>query len=158
MSGARPTLLAHEPYFPRLLPKPPQPHPVPLPKEPIYGHLNAYRDIQREMDDLSDEEHELEELNAAVRDRGFSFLVPIGRSLTLQEEKNDNGQAEDDSEDSVSMHTGGPPSILEDDGENDSGQDLDESMEDLDEEIADNTEEMNDGDTEEYEEDRSELL
>ncbi|PPQ77505.1 hypothetical protein CVT25_011302 [Psilocybe cyanescens] len=164
MSGARPTLLSHESHFPRLLPKPPQPHPVPLPKERIYGHLNAYRDIQREMDDLSDEEHELDELashslpNTAVRGRGFAFLVPIGRSLTLQEEKND---AEDESEDSASMHTGGPPSILEDDGENDSGQDLDASMEDLDDDITGDTEDnedMNEGDTEEYDEEASDLV
>jgi len=67
--------------------------------------MNAFRDIQREMDDLSDEENELEDLvreaammychsltrfqNMHVHNRGFGFLVPIGRSLTRQEEKND---------------------------------------------------------------------
>ncbi|KDR73533.1 hypothetical protein GALMADRAFT_251255 [Galerina marginata CBS 339.88] len=157
MSGATPTLLPREPHFPRLLPKPPQPHPVPLPIKRVYGHLNAYRDIQREMDDLSDEENELEDLNNAVHNRGFSFLVPIGRSLTRQEEKND---ADDESDDSGSVHSGAAPSVLEDDGENDSVQDLDASMEDLDDDGTADTEdneEVNEGDTEEYEEETSDV-
>lgn len=59
---ATPTLLPREPKFPHCLPKPPQPHPIPLSRRPVYGHLNAVRDLQREMDDLSDEENELEDL------------------------------------------------------------------------------------------------
>jgi hypothetical protein len=62
MSGATPTLIPREPIFPRLLPKAPQPHPMPLPRKRVYGHLNAFRDLQREMDDLSDEENDLEDL------------------------------------------------------------------------------------------------
>jgi hypothetical protein len=62
MSGATPTLLPRRPIYPFLLPKPPQPHPTPLPERRVYSHLNAFRDLQREMDDLSDEENELEEL------------------------------------------------------------------------------------------------
>ena len=62
MSGATPTLLPRRYEFPLLLPKPPQPHPIPLPKTRVYSHLNAIRDLQREMDDLSDEENELEDL------------------------------------------------------------------------------------------------
>lgn len=62
MSGATPTLIPRDPRFPRLLPKPPQPHLVPLRKDRLYEHMNASRDIQREMDELSEEENELEEL------------------------------------------------------------------------------------------------
>ena len=68
------------------------------------------RDLAREMDDLSDEEAEVEGLvsktttdffcqpqgpngfviqNNEIRKRGFSWLVPIGRLFTDQEEKND---------------------------------------------------------------------
>lgn len=129
MSLPTPTLLAREPKFPRLLPRPPQPHPMPLSHRRIYEHLNLVRDLQREMDDLSDEENELEDINMAIHNRGYNFLVPIGRSLTQQEEKND---ADEDSDDSGSNHTGAPPSAVGDDGENESQQDLDASMEDLD--------------------------
>lgn len=65
MSGATPTLVRREFKFPPLVPKPPQPHPIPLPPRRgpnVYGNLNQIRDLQREMDDLSDEETELEEL------------------------------------------------------------------------------------------------
>lgn len=66
MSVATPTLLPRPPKFPHLLPKPPQPHPIPLPKRVrAYGRLNAIRDLQREMDDLSDEENELEDIVSA---------------------------------------------------------------------------------------------
>jgi len=70
---ATPTLLSREPKFPHCLPKPPQPHPMPLSPRHVYGHLNAVRDLQREMDDLSDEENELEDL---VRSR-IHVLSPM---------------------------------------------------------------------------------
>lgn len=152
------TLLRQPSHFPRLLPKQNPPHPVPLLRQRVYGHLNAVRDLPREMDDLSDEETELEDITASIHNRGYTFLVPIGRSLTQQEEKND---AEEDSDESEG--SGGAPSVGEDDGENESAQDLDASMEDLDEEATGTVEEesmeesMAEGETEEYEEEPSDL-
>jgi hypothetical protein len=192
MSVYTPTLIPRPPLFPRLLPEPPQTHPLPLPPPPpidlfdgytpgVYGHLNHRRNLQREMDELSEEESELDDLvreiygsvwrwflhfcleqSLVIQQRGHSFLVPIGKTLTALEEKNDvRGllyiysnllrfvQAdEDESEESASAASGtnGPPSVMEDDGdgENDeSGQDLDASMEDLDEE-GDEDDEMED--------------
>jgi hypothetical protein len=108
-----------------------------------------------------------------IHNRGFNFLVPIGRNLTQQEEKNDVcfhdtdfcqiisaqtfdvRQADEESEDSGSGRSGGAPSIAEDDGENESAQDLDASMEDLDEDHTadtDDIDEPGEGDTEEFEE------
>ncbi|KAF5331111.1 hypothetical protein D9619_005951 [Psilocybe cf. subviscida] len=147
MAAATPTLIPRESVFPRLLPRPPQPHPVPLTDRRVYTRVNVFRDLQREMDDLSDEENEINN----VHNRGFSFLIPIGRTLTRQEEKND---ADEDSDDSQSMGSGGVSgSVMEDDGENESAQDLDASMEDLDEDLDDEDEAM---EGEEYEEEPSE--
>ncbi|KAJ7145410.1 hypothetical protein C8R43DRAFT_1012703 [Mycena crocata] len=140
---ASPTILPRPPLFPRLLPKPPHPDPVPLPSQgKTYGRLNASRNLQREMDDLSDEENELEEMNMAMRNRGFGTLIPMGRNLTQQEEKNDAEEEADDDSDSNPSH--GPPSVGEDVGET-STQDLDASMEDLDED-DDDEDDSDDGD------------
>ncbi|KAI0782201.1 hypothetical protein C8Q75DRAFT_507557 [Abortiporus biennis] len=87
---ATPTILPRSPLFPTLLPKPPQPHPIPLPPA---GHplarMSDVRDLNKQMDDLSEEEDELEDLNSELKNRGFNFLIPIGRTYTQQEEKND---------------------------------------------------------------------
>ena len=51
--------------------------------------------------------------------------------------------------------------MAEEDGENESTQDLDASMEDLDEDAvadSDDNDEMNEGDTEEYEEETSDFV
>ncbi|KAG5638976.1 hypothetical protein H0H81_008196 [Sphagnurus paluster] len=127
---ATPTLIPRQSRFPHLLPRPPQPHPVPLSHRRVYGNLNAVRDLQREMEDLSDEENEFEDI------------------------------ADDDSEDSGSASDGGAPSLNEDGGENDeSAHDLDASMEDLDEGVTvdtDDNDEMGEGDTD-FEEETSEV-
>jgi hypothetical protein len=62
MSLATPTLVPRPSVFPHLLPKASQPYPTPLPNRRVYAHLNARRDLQREMDDLSDEENEVEDI------------------------------------------------------------------------------------------------
>lgn len=93
-----------------------------------------------------------------IRNRGYNFLIPIGRTLTQQEEKND---ADEDSEESESGQSGNNQASVVDDGENDSNVDLDASMEDMDDEPGDLTgetdlDDMGEGDTE-YEEEPSDL-
>ena len=119
--------------------------------------------------------------NMHIHNRGFNFLIPIGRVLTQQEEKNDVSspfthtsnrtspplpitccsvyflfidtvycistmQADEETDGSGSEQSDGGPSLMEDDGENDSNQDLDASMEDLDDDGAPDSEDNNDGD------------
>lgn len=97
--------------------------------------------------------------NLYIKNRGYNFLIPIGRTLTQQEEKND---ADEDSDDSESGQSGNAASVL-DEGENESNADLDASMEDLDEEAGgltaetEDPDEMAEGDTEEYEEEPSDM-
>jgi len=60
--------------------------------------------------------------------------------------------------DASSQQTGVAQSLMEDEGENESNQDLDVSMEDLDDDIGGDSEdndEMNEGDTEDFEEEPS---
>ncbi|ESK93345.1 hypothetical protein Moror_14499 [Moniliophthora roreri MCA 2997] len=159
MSVMTPTVLPRPQVFPRLLPHLPQPHVLPLPNSTKgnYGKMKERRDLQREMNELSDEEKELEDINISIRNKGYSYMIPIGRTLTIQEEKND---AEDESEgaSSSSESGNGPPSGLEDEADNESTQDLDADMEDLDED-GDGSEDngMEEGDTEEYEEGPSDM-
>ncbi|CCM03629.1 uncharacterized protein FIBRA_05773 [Fibroporia radiculosa] len=144
MSVATPTILPRSPHFPLLLPKPPQPHPVPLPKhDQRTGRLNSLRDLQREMDDLSDEEEEIVDMREDIRNRGFSFLVPIGRTFTRHEEKNDASADElsDDSDGSEGSEDEDSPSIMEDEENDTAEEDLDADMEDLDEEGLDEEDE-----------------
>jgi len=56
----------------------------------------------------------------------------------------------DDTDESESAHSGGPPSPLEDDGENESAADMDASMEDMDEagNTTAETDDAEEGDTE----------
>ena len=64
MSVATPTVVPRSPLFPTLLPKPPQPHPLPLPRHGQQpARMNAIRDLNREMDDLSEEEKQVDVLS-----------------------------------------------------------------------------------------------
>ncbi|KAJ3550970.1 hypothetical protein NMY22_g93 [Coprinellus aureogranulatus] len=178
MSGAMPTFVRREFKFPPLLPKPPQPHPIPLPPRRgpnVYGNLNQVRDLVREMEDLSDEEAEVDALAMNVNNRGFSYLIPIGRTLTQLEEKNDaeeeddddEGEGEDDDYQSNAAASAAEEDADMDDEEEEEGADLDASMADLDEEplAADTTaeetfdqEDEAGGVTEELEEEPNEFL
>ena len=108
-----------------------------------------------------------------IHNRGFGFLVPIGRSLTRQEEKNDvrlhvmvlsihhlNGayvQAEEDTDESTSALSGAGRSVMEEeDGENDSVLDMDANMEDQD--VTAETEDNDEGDTEDFEGEPSDII
>ncbi|KAG7451917.1 uncharacterized protein BT62DRAFT_926110 [Guyanagaster necrorhizus] len=145
MSVATVTVLPREPRFPHLLPPVPRTRPIPLRNagyEPMYGRMKEYRDLQREMDELSEEEHELEEMDNNIRTRGCKTVVPIGRVKTQQDER--KGSGEDDEGDSAI--SGGPPSVMESEEEQEQEEeevevDLDASMEDLDEESSDEEEE-----------------
>ncbi|KAI5900431.1 uncharacterized protein SCHCODRAFT_02526445 [Schizophyllum commune H4-8] len=143
MSAASPTLLPRESRFPLVLPHLNQPYIKPLPRKvQVYGRLNAYRNLEQEIADLEDEETSLDTAMRNIRDRGFNFLVPIGRNLTQQEEKNDEDDGEDDDvDDSGSEEGASQPSTQqtdaseedEDEDEEEEEEDLDASMEDRDE-------------------------
>ncbi len=92
------------------MPRPQQPYPTPLavPGRHV-RRLILRRNLVQEMDDLSDEEAELEDSvrcprplflfgfilmvvlkqTLEVKNRGYGFLIPIGKILTQHEEKND---------------------------------------------------------------------
>lgn len=156
MSVVTPTLIPRSGHFPHLLPPIPSQRGEPRPpasRGRSDGRLNKHRDLVREMSDLSEEEAELEVLNNEIRKRGFSWLVPIGRMFTEQEEKND---AEDDDEDDDDTAGDGDRSDdgedededEDEDGDNDgSARDLDAALEDMDDaDISGETDEMDDYD------------
>ncbi|OJT01599.1 hypothetical protein TRAPUB_7941 [Trametes pubescens] len=136
MSVASPTVLPRSPIFPRLLPLPPHPHPIPpAPSMQRRERFINYRDLWREMEELSDEENAVDDQMLEIKNRGYSFLIPIGRTWTQHEEKND---AEDASEGSEGTeHTGDNNSLMDEDEnsteeEDEEDQDLDADMEDMD--------------------------
>jgi hypothetical protein len=80
MPVTSPTLIPRPPVIPLVLPRAPYVNPSPLPKLDRYpGRMDIRRDFQREIEDLSDEETELEE---AVRD-SFICEVVITDNLLL---------------------------------------------------------------------------
>ncbi|KAI0263362.1 hypothetical protein BC834DRAFT_886940 [Gloeopeniophorella convolvens] len=141
MPVATPTVLPRPPLFPMLMPRPPQPHPLPLavPGRPP-GRLVLRRDLAQEMDDLSDEEAELEDTTLEVKNRGYGFLVPIGKMFTQHEEKNDADEGSDVDESGRSSRPESPTDDGDgegdgegdEDADEDEGLDLDADMEDLD--------------------------
>ncbi|KAH8099533.1 hypothetical protein BXZ70DRAFT_1008940 [Cristinia sonorae] len=142
MAFAFPTILPPSPNFPRLLPQPPLRHPTPLPPyHSTPSGMKYRRNLIREMDDLSEEETELVELNDDIRQRGAGFLVPIGRALTQTEEKNDADEASDDDadDDDDDESNGDDDEGDDDDDEEEAEQDLDADMDDMDEEGGGNT-------------------
>ncbi|KAA1469428.1 hypothetical protein DENSPDRAFT_835048 [Dentipellis sp. KUC8613] len=159
MSVATPTVIPRPPIFPRLLPKPPQPHPIPLDRSGRWAErVYPRRDLAQEMDDLSDEENELEDITLDIKNRGYNSMIPIGKMFTQYEEKND---ADDGSEgdDSRSSHPDSQGSASEEEGdeseEEEEGGDLDADMEDMDEEPGNMTAEtdpddMDDGEADFY--------
>ena len=79
MSTATPTLIPRGPIFPNVLPMAPQPHTVP---HAPYGYPSSRiarrRELQREMNDLSEEEGEMEELVCTKEicpTRGLTFVL-----------------------------------------------------------------------------------
>ena len=87
MSVASPTVLPRSALFPTLLPRPPQPHPTPLQKYGRPGRLNSRRNLLQEMDDLSDEEDELDDLvrTCAVSSKD-RYLADMRRRLRYETE------------------------------------------------------------------------
>ncbi|KAI0822711.1 hypothetical protein BC628DRAFT_1421403 [Trametes gibbosa] len=137
MSVPSPTVLPRSPVFPRLLPLPPHPHPIPAAASmQRRERFINYRDLWREMEELSDEENAVEDQKLEIKNRGYNFLIPIGRTWTQHEEKND---ADDVSEGTEGTdHTGDGNSLMDEDEnstdeEEEEDQDLDADMEDMDE-------------------------
>ncbi|KAI0277208.1 hypothetical protein BGY98DRAFT_643937 [Russula aff. rugulosa BPL654] len=106
---ATPTVLPRPPLFPTLMPRQQQPYPTPLaiPGRRV-GKLILRRDLVQEMDDLSDEEAELEDSTLEIKNRGYGFLVPIGKMLTQHEEKNDADDGSEVDESARSSHPESP--------------------------------------------------
>ncbi|KAG8973579.1 hypothetical protein FRC05_008648 [Tulasnella sp. 425] len=150
------TVVPPPPEFPFLLPPPPRPHPTPLPGR---GHVKllSRRNLVQEAHDLSDEEAEVDDALLAVRNRGASFLIPLGKRYTLLEERADLQAGSDSTSTEMDGGSEHGESPAEDgDGEDEEEEhDLDASMENLDEEDEEDDEEEDEGedDDEEAEED-----
>jgi len=160
---ASPTVLPRNQIFPELMTKAPS-EPYPLPRSKPGRHTGRMRrNVQLEMEQLSDEETELENMALAQRNRGFDYMVPLGKLLTQREERNDNGEDDPDADASdvsgETEHSPGPHSGIEEEND-ESGEDLDAEMEDRDEQVGDttaDTEDLEEGDTEEFEEEPSDV-
>ncbi|GAA5963535.1 hypothetical protein JCM21900_004543 [Sporobolomyces salmonicolor] len=81
------------------LPAPrPHPHPSSLPASirylneppPPFGASTRYRTLQDEVDDLDQEEDDAYQRSVDVRQYGYSWLVPLGRQNTHEEDEGSN--------------------------------------------------------------------
>jgi len=144
-SGPRipPTLIPPMPSFPFLLPDPPQPHPMPLSSRGGYVRFSSRRDLHQEADDLSDEEAEVEDAMQDIKHWGESFLIPLGKQMTLEDEKADEN---DSSEGESSDHSPAPSEMQNHENTNGGSPDAvrDQLMRDLDDDILDEDEEEDD--------------
>ena len=74
---ASPTVVPRSPVFPRLLPLPPHPHPIPpAPSFQRRERFINYRDIWREMEELSEEEDAVEDQVCTILTRSDAFTRP----------------------------------------------------------------------------------
>ncbi|KAF9020782.1 hypothetical protein BDZ89DRAFT_1071998 [Hymenopellis radicata] len=139
MSVATQTVVPRPYRFPALLAKAPLSI-AGIQRRPPEAGSAFSRDFAQDLDDLSDEEVELEELLGTIRNHGFSSIVPIGRRTTREEQKiaaasdseTDDDDDDDASSESASIHE------LEELGSDDINEqeeeamDMDAEMEDLD--------------------------
>ncbi|KAG8877143.1 hypothetical protein FRB98_006860 [Tulasnella sp. 332] len=152
-----PSLVPPYPLFPFLLPPAPRPHPMPPAPISRGGRrtkLLSRRNLVQEANDLSDEEAEVDDTLLAVRNRGASFLIPLGKRHTLVEERADasssdgtsSGEGSQAGEGEAEDEEGGEDDEGDDDEEGDDDDDdeeedeehdLDEDMENLDDEEGD---------------------
>ncbi|KIY73165.1 hypothetical protein CYLTODRAFT_440001 [Cylindrobasidium torrendii FP15055 ss-10] len=138
MSVATPTVVPKPPYFPTLLPPVPRVAPQPLRKRSSYGHLKAYRDIQKELDEMSEEEMAFEETAMQpIHSYGFAHIVPIGRTLTQKEEKADAGDDDDGADDDDDDDEEGDDDEEDDDEDADEDDDEEEEEDDMDADMPD---------------------
>ncbi|KAG8757924.1 hypothetical protein FRC14_001165 [Serendipita sp. 396] len=146
-----PTFVGRDPPLPIFLTPLYQPYPLPKRKVPPkeLGPIRV-RDLYDEARDLSEEELEFESRCAELKDRGFMYMIPLGRTLTLHEEKIDRGsespsEAGQAEEVSVENDVTVPINTTED-AEIEEEQDLDADIDDLDEEEEEEEDEEDDGD------------
>ncbi|CCA73994.1 hypothetical protein PIIN_07948 [Serendipita indica DSM 11827] len=139
-----PTFVGRDPPLPIFVPPLYRPYPLPKRRHPPeeLGDVRV-RELYDEARDLSDEELELEERYGDLKNRGFNYLIPLGKTLTLREEQIDLQAASDSASEApeqpeeASVENDAAPA----EGGEGEEQDLDAELEDLDEGDGDEEEE-----------------
>jgi len=154
------TLVPPKPEFPFLLPPAPRAYPLPVPKRGRVKLLSV-RNLVAEANALSDEETELDEAMMAIKNRGASWLIPLGRRHTVMEERADQQGGSSDGSSSPSdpgSDNNGSDGDDASGGEDDEGeeQDLDAAMENLDGDGDEDEDGDEDGSGEEEDEEEDE--